>query len=65
MFTIKANQTFKKIDTGSRIKILEIFGAADHPRTKVEIMNIFRNGKPMEKSTRTVFQDSIRRWYSR
>ena len=61
---IKKNKTLTMILTGSRVRILEHKADPIDPlRALVEVVNVYPNGKQMKKTRRTVYADSIRRWY--
>jgi|688.fasta_scaffold1782167_2 hypothetical protein len=64
-FQAKRDQILESTRSGARILILGVDRSGeDSLHWPVEIVNLFSDGNPMKKSKRTVFHDSIRRWYA-
>jgi hypothetical protein len=64
MITVKNKQVFTSTVSGARIRVRSVTkNLADPVHSLVEVVNIADNGRAYKDTVRTIYQDSIRRWY--
>lgn len=64
MLNVKRNQVFASTMSDSRIRVRAVTkNPVDARRSLVEVVNVAADGKAMKNTARTIFADSIRRWY--
>lgn len=64
MVKVSKNKMFTSIVSGNVIKVRNVIAnKADWRHSLVEVATVGTNGRIIKSTVRTIYQDSIRRWY--